>query len=257
MRAAAPRRSSSARCSRAHTPAACQSRSRRQQVGPLPKPAAVGSRFHGIPVRSTNRIPFSAAGRPPARPLGAGGAGGSSGRDHGPQLSDTSAFISHPPSGVPRAARIPAPVLKRTLSTATEVHATRAPRPATRPSQTRDARSGSDTPDSSEREMHLSARRRRDTMFATTPDPWVSAARGPEARFVVEDRGCAPPRVAVSGTGFVSFFRRVVVSPAAARIAALGSRARHARLVVRRRWRGRRVSTAPAACGNAAPASPR
>lgn len=62
--------SSSARCRPCHTPAACQSRSRRQQVMPLPKPSSCGSSSHGMPVRSTNRTPFRAIssltrGRPP------------------------------------------------------------------------------------------------------------------------------------------------------------------------------------------------
>ncbi len=58
------------RCRRSHTPASCHSRTRRQQVIPLPYPNSVGSRFHGIPVCSTKTIPPSAArsdihGRPP------------------------------------------------------------------------------------------------------------------------------------------------------------------------------------------------
>ncbi len=67
----APRSSSSnSRCRRCHTPAACQSRRRRQQVMPLPKPSSWGSCSQGIPVRSTNRMPFRAIssltrGRPP------------------------------------------------------------------------------------------------------------------------------------------------------------------------------------------------
>jgi len=67
----APRNSSSNnRCRRCHTPAACQSRRRRQQVIPLPKPNSLGSSSQGMPVRSTNRMPFRAIssftrGRPP------------------------------------------------------------------------------------------------------------------------------------------------------------------------------------------------
>lgn len=61
---------SSTRCSSCHTPAACQSRSRRQQVIPLPKPSSCGSSSQGMPVRSTNRMPLRAIssltrGRPP------------------------------------------------------------------------------------------------------------------------------------------------------------------------------------------------
>ena len=58
------------RCKLCHTPAACQSRSRLQQVMPLPKPNSWGSSSHGIPVRSTKTMPFKAnsslkRGRPP------------------------------------------------------------------------------------------------------------------------------------------------------------------------------------------------
>jgi hypothetical protein len=57
----APRNSaSSSSCSRCHTPALCQSRSRRQHVIPDPKPNSCGRNSHGIPVCSTNRIPHSA-----------------------------------------------------------------------------------------------------------------------------------------------------------------------------------------------------
>jgi len=61
---------SSNRCSRCHTPAACQSRSRRQHVMPLPKPNSWGSSSQGMPVRSTKRMPLRACsslsrGRPP------------------------------------------------------------------------------------------------------------------------------------------------------------------------------------------------
>jgi hypothetical protein len=42
MAFALPRRSSSTRCSRAQTPAACQSRKRRQQVMPEPQPISLG-----------------------------------------------------------------------------------------------------------------------------------------------------------------------------------------------------------------------
>ncbi len=46
---------------RTHTPASCQSRSRRQQVAPEPKPSCVGRWFHRMPVLSTNRMPSNAA----------------------------------------------------------------------------------------------------------------------------------------------------------------------------------------------------
>ncbi len=68
-------RRSIARCSLAHTPAACQSRSLRQHVMPLPKPSACGKSSQGMPVCSTNKIPFNAAQSPTVRrrpPLGEG-----------------------------------------------------------------------------------------------------------------------------------------------------------------------------------------
>ena len=57
IRSASPRRSSSTRCRSHQTPAACQSRSRRQQVMPLPQPISCGRYSHWIPVFSTNTIP--------------------------------------------------------------------------------------------------------------------------------------------------------------------------------------------------------
>jgi len=90
MRSASRSRHSSSRCRRSHTPVACQSRSRRQQVTPDPHPISAGSISHGMPLRSTNRMPVNAAragtgGRPP---FGLGGTGGSSG-----------SMISHSDSG--------------------------------------------------------------------------------------------------------------------------------------------------------------
>jgi hypothetical protein len=83
-------RRSNSRCRRSHTPAVCQSRSRRQQVTPEPHPISNGSISQGMPVRRTKRIPVSAArdgtaGRPP---FGFGVAGGSRG-----------SMISHKASG--------------------------------------------------------------------------------------------------------------------------------------------------------------
>lgn len=74
-------RSNNALWMASHTPAACQSRSRRQQVIPLPQPISWGSISHGIPLFKTNRMPvkaarFDARGRPP---FGFGGSAGSSG----------------------------------------------------------------------------------------------------------------------------------------------------------------------------------
>ncbi len=54
-------RTSMARCSLSHTPSACQSRRRRQQVMPLPKPSSWGRSSHGIPVCNTYRMPLNAA----------------------------------------------------------------------------------------------------------------------------------------------------------------------------------------------------
>ncbi len=77
---ASARRSSRMRCRRVHTPAACQSRSRRQQVMPE-QPISAGSTSQGMPERRTKRMPARAArsstrGRPP---LGLAGSGGRSG----------------------------------------------------------------------------------------------------------------------------------------------------------------------------------
>ena len=91
----APRiRASSSACTRVQTPAACQSRSRRQQVMPQPQPISRGSISHGIPDFSTNRMPvsagrFSTAGRPPFGP-GRGG-GGSNGPTTAQRSSGSSA----------------------------------------------------------------------------------------------------------------------------------------------------------------------
>jgi hypothetical protein len=93
---ARPSRSSSARCSRSKTPAACQSRSRRQQVMPQPQPQPIsrGSIAQGMPLWSTNRMPASAlrsstGGRPP---LGRGRCGGNSGATRAHKSSLTSTF---------------------------------------------------------------------------------------------------------------------------------------------------------------------
>ncbi len=81
MAASSPSQFNSFVCSRSQTPAACQSRSRLQQVVPLPQPSALGSKRHGHPVRKTKMIPPRAArsetrGRPP---LGLGGSAGNNG----------------------------------------------------------------------------------------------------------------------------------------------------------------------------------
>jgi hypothetical protein len=69
------KRRSIARCSCSHTPAACQSRSRRQHVMPLPEPSSCGRSSHGMPVCRTYRMPFNAARSSTVRrrpPLGDG-----------------------------------------------------------------------------------------------------------------------------------------------------------------------------------------
>ena len=81
MALARPKRSSKTRWSLCQTPAACQSRSRRQQVIPDPQPISCGSISHGMPLFSTKMMPLSAArcgssGRPP---FGFGRSGGNSG----------------------------------------------------------------------------------------------------------------------------------------------------------------------------------
>lgn len=78
---ASARRWSRVWCKRSHTPTCCQSRSRRQQVIPLPQPSSCGSISQAIPLLSTNSMPVNAArslmrGRPP---LGLDGSWGSSG----------------------------------------------------------------------------------------------------------------------------------------------------------------------------------
>lgn len=75
-------RRSIARCSCSHTPSACQSRSRRQHVIPLPKPSCCGRSSHGMPVCRTYRMPFNAARSSTVRrrpPLGDGSNNGISG----------------------------------------------------------------------------------------------------------------------------------------------------------------------------------
>jgi hypothetical protein len=95
---ASPSRSNKTRCRRRHTPAACQSRRRRQQVIPLPQPSSWGSHSQGIPVRSTNTIPVNTArsGRRGRPPRGRRRAGGSRGATTAHSSSDTIGFIQPP-----------------------------------------------------------------------------------------------------------------------------------------------------------------
>jgi hypothetical protein len=95
---ARPKRSSSARWSRSKTPAACQSRSRRQQVMPEPQPIALGRLAQGMPVRSTKTMPSSAlrsssGGRPP---FGRGGRTESRGAISAQSVSETSGSTIRP-----------------------------------------------------------------------------------------------------------------------------------------------------------------
>jgi hypothetical protein len=60
-------RLSSSRCSRAHTPIACQSRSRRHAVTPE-QPISAGTIRHDRPVTSTKRIAVKATRPLDARP---------------------------------------------------------------------------------------------------------------------------------------------------------------------------------------------
>ncbi len=81
--------------SRSQTPAACQSRRRRQQVTPEPQPISWGSISQGMPDFSTKMMPVSAArsgtrGRPP---LGLGGSGGNRGSTIAHNSSGTSGFF--------------------------------------------------------------------------------------------------------------------------------------------------------------------
>ena len=103
IRSAWRRRRSSSRCSRSHTPVCCQSRSRRQQVIPDPQPISRGSISHGMPERSTKRIPLKAArggitGRPP---LGLGRSGGNSGSITDQSSSEIRGFAMTPRSVQP------------------------------------------------------------------------------------------------------------------------------------------------------------
>ena len=92
---ASPKRLSRVWCRRPQTPAACQSRRRRQQVAPLPQPLSWGSISQGMPLLSTTMIPLSTArsgmrGRPP---LGLGGSGGSNGAMASHSVSLTNGFL--------------------------------------------------------------------------------------------------------------------------------------------------------------------
>ena len=114
IRSASRKRRSNSRCSRSHTPHACQSRKRRQHVTPEPQPSSNGSICQGMPVRSTNRMPVRAAraetrGRPPR---GINGSGGSSGSIITHRESGTSGLaIPTHESNQPRRTRVLKPAL--------------------------------------------------------------------------------------------------------------------------------------------------
>jgi hypothetical protein len=91
MAASSPSQFKSRSCNRSQTPASCQSRSRRQQVVPLPQPIALGSIRQEIPDLRTKTMPAKAArsgtrGRPP---LGLGGSLGRNGSMASQRSSET------------------------------------------------------------------------------------------------------------------------------------------------------------------------
>jgi hypothetical protein len=90
--ASSPNQLRSVSCSRAQTPAACQSRRRRQHVVPLPQPSSWDNSRHGHPVRKAKVMPPSAArlGRRGRPPLGLGGFLGSRGSMTSHRASGTS-----------------------------------------------------------------------------------------------------------------------------------------------------------------------
>jgi len=103
IRSASRSLDNSIRCKRSHTPASCQSLSRRQQLDPLPQPISRGNMFQGIPERNTNRIPVSAArsgtGMRPGYFLRRGLAAGSRGLISSQSSSSISVFGIAPLTG--------------------------------------------------------------------------------------------------------------------------------------------------------------
>jgi hypothetical protein len=91
--------SRSAKWIRSHTPACCQSRTRRQHVIPDPHPSSCGSICQGMPLRRTKRMPVRHArsetrGRPPfGRQSGAGKNGST--RSHNGSGSSAAAIPIH------------------------------------------------------------------------------------------------------------------------------------------------------------------
>ena len=100
MDASSPSQFSSLACNRAQTPAACQSRRRRQQVEPLPQPSSIGRSRQGQPVRSTKTIPPRARrsamrGRPPFGLAGSFGSNGSRASQRSSAPSDEAFMTRH------------------------------------------------------------------------------------------------------------------------------------------------------------------
>jgi hypothetical protein len=98
---------SSNSCKRSHTPAACQSRSRRQHVTPEPHPISAGRSRQRSPVLRTNKMPVSAArfetGWRPGFFLRRGLAGGSNGSI---SVHNSSSMVGLP---IPSAPAVPMP----------------------------------------------------------------------------------------------------------------------------------------------------
>ena len=88
-RAASAKRCKSTWCRAAHTPASCQSRSRRQHVMPEPQPISGGNNSQGVPVRSTKTRPVSTA-RSEMRSLPPRGRGGTGGSNHSTSFHNAS-----------------------------------------------------------------------------------------------------------------------------------------------------------------------
>ncbi|KIS47703.1 hypothetical protein NP88_3852 [Burkholderia cepacia] len=135
---------SSNSCRRSHTPAACQSRSRRQQVTPEPQPISAGRSRQRSPVLRTNRMPVSAArfetGRRPGffsrRGLGGGNNGSinvhSSSSMIGLAISSVSVVPMPEVNSSPRKLTAP-PGLFETVSKLSVSTAAKCERPATGP----------------------------------------------------------------------------------------------------------------------------
>jgi len=121
IRPAAFRRRSSSRCSRSHTPAACQAASLRCAVAGE-QPNSAGRCRHAIPVNNTNTIALkhtrsSTRGRPPRGSGGHSGSNGSTASHNSSRTRQTEPATEHLPHRVmsPRKVRpsTPKPSLER------------------------------------------------------------------------------------------------------------------------------------------------